>query len=311
MFLRRKLLALALVTIMIFSFVLTGCSSEKAENEAVAIVNGEKILKADYDKELDIYKKAYEAQFGPDIWAKDIGDGRTFEQAIKEKVLENLIIEEIIIQKAEEMEIAATDEQAKKEVEKYKEVFKNEDDYKNFLKESNMTEEYLTESIKKDLTINSYKEEFLKSIAISEEDAKAYFEENKNSYIQIKASHILVNTEEQAQKILAEVKNGKDFTELAKEKSQDPGTASAGGDLGYFNKGDMVPEFDRVAFSLEPGEISGIVKTQFGFHIIKVEDRLDSFEELKEIVIEDMENQKYSNKLNELRENAEVEIFVE
>ena len=89
---------------------------------------------------------------------------------------------------------------------------------------------------------------------------------------EVHARHILVPTEEEAKAIKAELDKGADFAKLAKEKSKDPG-ASDGGDLGFFTKEQMVPEFSKVAFSLEPGKISDPVKTQFGWHIIKVEEK--------------------------------------
>ncbi len=90
---------------------------------------------------------------------------------------------------------------------------------------------------------------------------------------EVRARHILVPTEDEAKAILAEVKKGTDFAELAKQKSKDPGAAAEGGDLGYFGKDQMVPEFAEVAFKLDKGQVSDPVKTQFGWHIIKVEDK--------------------------------------
>ncbi len=90
---------------------------------------------------------------------------------------------------------------------------------------------------------------------------------------EVRARHILVETEDEAKAILAELKNGADFATLAKEKSKDPGAAAEGGDLGYFTKDQMVPEFADVAFKMEKGALSEPVKSQFGWHIIQVEDK--------------------------------------
>jgi foldase protein PrsA len=306
---RLKIAVLLLLSILLLA-ALVGCE-EDSKNDAVAVVNGEKILRTDYDKNIELYKKAYEAQFGKDIWAKDIGNGKTFEEAFRETILENLITERIMLQKAEEMGIKATEEEIQTEIDKYKDFFKSEDEYKESLKENNMTEEYLREEIKTSLVLNEFKEEIMGSINISEEEAENYFNENIDSYLLVKARHILVDTEEKAEELLEQLQSGGDFAELAKNNSQDPGSASAGGDLGYFPKGQMVPEFEQVAFSLEPGEISDIVKTDFGYHIIKVEDRLDSYEEVKDRIIVDMKNSKYEEKVKELREEADVEIFID
>jgi peptidyl-prolyl cis-trans isomerase C len=90
---------------------------------------------------------------------------------------------------------------------------------------------------------------------------------------EVRARHILVATEAEAKAVLAEIKKGTDFAELAKQKSKDPGAAAEGGDLGYFTKEQMVPEFAEVAFKLDKGQVSEPVKTQFGWHIIKVENK--------------------------------------
>src|SRR6201746_2645354 len=101
---------------------------------------------------------------------------------------------------------------------------------------------------------------------------------------EVHARHILVETEDEAKAVAAELKKGADFAELAKKKSKDPG-ASDGGDLGFFPKDQMVPEFSAVAFALEPGKISDPVKSQFGWHIIKVEEKRNrkapDFEQVK------------------------------
>lgn len=88
---------------------------------------------------------------------------------------------------------------------------------------------------------------------------------------EVKASHILVKTEDEAKRILEELKKGASFAKLAQEKSECP-SKKKGGDLGWFGRGKMVPEFEKAAFALKKGELSGIVKTKFGYHIIKVTD---------------------------------------
>src|SRR3972149_11399986 len=90
---------------------------------------------------------------------------------------------------------------------------------------------------------------------------------------EVRARHILVPTEAEAKAVLDEIKKGTDFAELAKQKSKDPGAAAEGGDLGYFAKEQMVPEFAEAAFKMNKGQISEPVKTQFGWHVIKVEDK--------------------------------------
>jgi peptidyl-prolyl cis-trans isomerase C len=113
-----------------------------------------------------------------------------------------------------------------------------------------------------------------KSATTDEAMKKVYEEAAKqiSGEVEVHARHILVETEDEAKAVKAELDKGADFAELAKKKSKDPG-ASDGGDLGFFTKEQMVPEFSAVAFSLEPGKISDPVKSQFGWHVIKVEEK--------------------------------------
>lgn len=127
---------------------------------------------------------------------------------------------------------------------------------------------------------------------------------------EVHARHILVETEDEAKAIEAELKKGADFAELAKKKSKDPG-ASDGGDLGFFTKDQMVPEFSTVAFTLEPGKISDPVKTQFGWHIIKVEEKRNrkapDFEQVKAQIETYVTRKAQAEYVAKLREAAKVE----
>ncbi|WP_276330851.1 peptidylprolyl isomerase [Orenia marismortui] len=164
------------------------------------------------------------------------------------------------------------------------------------------------------------------SVAVTEKEIKDYYEENRSKFKQpaeVKAKHILIKTDDKsekeakakAQKILKELKQGADFAKLAKKYSEGP-SAKNGGELGYFGKGRMVAEFEEAAFNLEIGEVSEPVKTQFGYHIIKVEDKKESqllsLSEAKEDIKNGLTQQKQQNKWNsfvkDLKENAEIEI---
>jgi peptidyl-prolyl cis-trans isomerase C len=127
---------------------------------------------------------------------------------------------------------------------------------------------------------------------------------------EVHARHILVETEDEAKAIAAELKKGADFAELAKSKSKDPG-ASDGGDLGFFTKDQMVPEFSAVAFTLEPGKISDPVKSQFGWHIIKVDEKRNrqapSFDQVKAQIETYVTRKAQADYVTKLREAAKVE----
>ncbi|RED61631.1 peptidylprolyl isomerase [Cohnella lupini] len=138
-----------------------------------------------------------------------------------------------------------------------------------------------------------YKKLFEKQHPASEDDLKAYFEKNKETTFattpkEVRASHILLPTKEEAEAVLAELKAGKDFATLAKEKSQDPGSKDKGGDLDFFKPGMMNEGFETAAFALAKGEMSGVVEAESGFHIIKVTDIkpavVPAYDEVKDLV---------------------------
>jgi peptidyl-prolyl cis-trans isomerase C len=127
---------------------------------------------------------------------------------------------------------------------------------------------------------------------------------------EVRARHILVETEDKAKEILAKLKGGADFGELAKTESKDPGSAD-GGDLGYFTEDQMVKEFAEVAFKLQKGALSDPVKTQFGWHIIKIEDKrekpLPSFEQVKDQIESYLVRKSQAELVGKLREGAKIE----
>ena len=127
---------------------------------------------------------------------------------------------------------------------------------------------------------------------------------------EVRARHILVETEDEAKAVQNQIKSGSDFAELAKQKSKDPG-GSEGGDLGYFSKEQMVPEFANAAFTLENGQVSDPVKSQFGWHIIKVEDKrqkqVPEFDKVKDQIETYVARKAQSDVVAKLREGAKVE----
>ena len=132
---------------------------------------------------------------------------------------------------------------------------------------------------------------------------------------EVRAKHILVDTEEQAKDILKRIRQKEDFSKLAEQYSKDKGSAKNGGDLGSFSRGRMVPQFEAGAFSLKVGEISGPVRTQFGYHIIQVTDkkegRIGTFEEVKgglekQLMIE-KQKALFDSYIEKLKKNSKIE----
>ena len=128
---------------------------------------------------------------------------------------------------------------------------------------------------------------------------------------EVHARHILVETEDEAKAVLAELRKGTDFASLARLKSKDPGAAAEGGDLGYFTKDQMVPEFAEAALKLEKGQLSEPVKTQFGWHVIQVEDKRDrpipSFDQVKDQIETYAVRKAQSDVIAKLRQGAKIE----
>lgn len=193
----------------------------------------------------------------------------------------------------------------------------------NFAKDEKLenNEEYINqlEVLKKDLLIQAAVKKVLDQVTISEEELKDFYESNKNMFANqesVSAKHILVDSEEKANDIKIKIESGLSFEEAAKEFSSCPSSAQ-GGDLGSFTKGRMVPEFEAAAFELEIGEISSPVKTQFGYHLIKVEEKLPatikSFDEVKNSLevnlLSQKQNTEYINFVNELKSKQQVEIL--
>jgi len=150
-------------------------------------------------------------------------------------------------------------------------------------------------------------------LATTEDSMKKVYEEASKQItgeVEVRARHILVETEDEAKAVAEELKKGADFAELAKKKSKDPG-ASDGGDLGFFTKDQMVPEFSAIAFAIEPGKISDPVKSQFGWHVIKVEEKRNRqappFEQVKGQIETYVTRKAQADFVGKLREAAKVE----
>lgn len=180
---------------------------------------------------------------------------------------------------------------------------------------------------------NEYiKREVAQKVTVSDDEIRSYYDSHRDEFKtpeMIKARHILVKVDpaasaddrqkakEKAEMFLKKIKNGEDFAKLASEVSDDPGTKPKGGDLGFFPRGRMVKPFEDAAFSLKPGEVSPIVETQFGFHVIKVEDKKDAavepFDTVKELLrqkmVQDRSRQVITDFIDKAMQDSKTEFF--
>ena len=296
------------------------------------IVNGHPLDRAAFDSMresiLDYYAQLY-AQFGIDIEVFRAGArGRLFDLDLDLTALTAVITRGLVEAEAERLGVVITGEETEAEFQKQ---------YQAMLDTYGMTEQDLVDyfaiyggtleefkeegraSVTEQLLYAAVQQAVVGPIELSEDELRAYFEEHKADYSteeQIEASHILVATAEEAQAILDELARGADFAELARTRSTDTGSAAQGGALGWFGRGVMAPEFEEAAFTLEVGETSGIVQTDFGFHIIRVTDRRAAsepeFEEVADRVRADAERaiarERFDAWLKAAREEATVVI---
>ncbi len=225
-------------------FAVSACSGDGGENNSKVLVE----TSAGNVTQQDLYEQMKER----------VGD------RVLREMVENKILEE---------KFDVKDEEVQKRMDELKSQYG--DQFDMVLQQYGYPDE---EAFKKDIRSGILREKAMQaSVDISEEEMKDYYEKMKT---QVKASHILVEDEKTANEVYEKIQSGAKFEELAKEYSKDP-SAQNGGDLGYFGPGDMVPEFESKAYSLEVGEVSNPVKSQFGYHVIKVTDKKPAEEEVK------------------------------
>lgn len=258
--------------------------------DVVATVNGAEISKADLIKihsMLETQAKMSNREVSP--------------EEILDIALRELINMQVLKQESEKLKIVPSPEDVQRELNNIKANFPDEETFKKTIAEKNLTVEEIEKSVTQQLAVQEIiKKEVEEKIAIADSEIQKFYNDNPDYFKtaeSVQASHILVKVEEKAEEsaiaeakkkiedILARVKKGEDFAEAAKKSSEGP-SAPKGGDLGFFTRGKMVKPFEEAAFSLKKGEVSDIIRTPFGFHIIKVFDKKEAgttpLEEVKE-----------------------------
>jgi foldase protein PrsA len=191
------------------------------------------------------------------------------------RVVEQLIQQRLILREAQLQGIEVTDAEVQEQYDRTQSNFGSPEEFEKKLKEGNTDPETLKRDIRDYLLIQKVDLSLQQQIAVTDPEIVDFFEQNKRMLLQdrARARHILVENMDRAQEALHLIRQGgKEFTEVARLYSQDEGTKGQGGELGWFTRGQLVPEFEQAVFSLKPGEISAPVQTQFGYHIIQLEE---------------------------------------
>jgi parvulin-like peptidyl-prolyl isomerase len=328
---RRAVSALALcISLAIFA---AGCgkkeSSDAALGAVVARVNGQPIHEADAAREANNLIAA----MGPS--AAGAHSDPAVASQFRERAIQNLIDRKLLLERAQLEGVSAKDEEVTAEFEKLKAQFPDTAAFRAKMAQFEMSEDEVRTEIRAGISLTHLQEKLMASYpAATPDDAAKYYAEHPQEFVspeEVRASHILIRSAEsdsaavrgearkKTEQILAELKGGRDFAEAAKQHSQDPGSAQSGGDLGFFARERMVPQFSEAAFSLEVGKTSGVVETPFGFHIVKVTDKHPSrtipIEEVRDKIVQYLDQTRESramqDAIKEARAKAKIEMVSE
>jgi peptidyl-prolyl cis-trans isomerase C len=302
-------------------------SAEVKGRKIVAKVNGEPI----YEDQLAPQVEEVLRKFKKHGMRKDSLDTV---KRLQKRVLGEVIAQELLYQASKSLTIPDIEEKITDKIKVMKSRYPTEERFEASLKASNLSVGDVRESIKKNVYIDEYlKKKDIRNPEVPEADIKEYYEKYKDNFKRkesVRVSHILIKVANDAkpeekelsrkkiEKIRQEILEGKDFAEMAKEHSDCERSSSQGGDLGYLERGYMPEEFDKVAFALKKGELSDIVQTEFGYHIIKIVDKkpegIVPYDEVKDFINkylqEGIAKKKLASHIEGLKEKAKIEIFL-
>jgi parvulin-like peptidyl-prolyl isomerase len=313
--------AISIVLAFLFIILYPNPLRAKVLDKTVATVDGEVILMSEYEKRARPIIEEYEKLLkGPD---KDIRI-----KELKENILEQMIDEKILIHEANRKKIKVTRKEIQDGIEEIKKRFASEEEYNQELTKQGLTEEKFKEQVRDQLMVIKLIDEEVKAKVSPPTDTEIeeFYKQNESQMVepeQVRVRHILIKVDEKTNKeealkkikeILKEAKKGKtSFAELAKKYSEDV-SASRGGDIGFFTRGQMVKKFEEAAFALDVGEISDVVETEYGYHIIqcleKKAQEKKSLEEIKDnlrnFIFQRKMEERYEKWLRTLRDKASI-----
>ena len=289
--------------------------------DVLARVNGEDVKKADFA----LFVKNMELAQGP------IPAERRDE--ILRGVLDRIITFTVLEQEAKTRSISVSDAEVDARIGEMKQPYPSEETFQKALAARNMTLERLRSDTRNGMIVDKLLQSEVGNVpGASDNEAKEFYAKNPDKFTQgesVRASHILVKVDDKADPatkkkarakidgVLKRAKSGEDFGQLAKANSDD-GSAQQGGDLNYFTRGQMVPAFEQAAFALKPGQVSDVVTTQFGYHIIKVTDHkaagtvpLEQVNDrVKQFLTEQKKQQKADEFITGLKQKSKIEVLV-
>lgn len=250
---------------------------------------------------------------------------------IKKEALKKLIHIELLYQESQAKNLTTTDEEVNKTVNEMRARFPDEEQFQQTLAKSNSSEKALKDDIRRNLSVERLvKQEILSQVVVTEEEANTFYQEKNDNFKQaegVRVSHILIKLDKEGSKedeaaakqkiedIKTRLSNDEDFAELARAHSSCP-SAGKGGDLGYITHGQTVPEFEKCAFELQqPGQISQIIKTSFGFHILKLEEKRPEgkipYADVQDKINQYLKNQKLDAELEKYMQGLQAKATIE
>jgi len=234
-------------------------------------------------------------------------------------IINQLIDAKLLIEEALNSGFKASEDEVNQIFNNVKSNYKTDDEFNKALTNIGDTTESFKNKLYNDVVLKNYLDkEFYNKIDVNEEEVKKIYSENEDKFVtndEINASHILIENKEEAEMVKNMILDGADFAETAKEYSICP-SKNNGGSLGFFSYGVMVPEFEQAAFKLEVGEISDLIKTQFGYHIIKLNEKKSGkkldYDKAKDYIIKQITSKEVSQqlqeKVNDLRKKSNIEM---